>query len=61
MEKVMATPVLSVIIPVYNQWPLTERCLLQLATHRGDLACEVIVVDNGSSDETREALDPLGE
>ena len=56
----MTQPCLSVIIPVYNQWPLTERCLHSLAETSRGIDCEVIVVDNGSSDETASALDAVG-
>lgn len=47
----------SIIIPVINKWELTSACLESLATHTPD-SVEVIVVDNGSSDETREACSP---
>lgn len=42
---------ISVIIPVLDQWRLTEACLRSLAETSPD-DVEVIVVDNGSSDET---------
>ncbi|EGJ51982.1 glycosyltransferase family 2 protein [Desulfocurvibacter africanus] len=49
----------SVIIPVFNKWELTSACLESLAAHSpGDI--EVIVVDNGSTDETRSACGPFG-
>jgi N-acetylglucosaminyl-diphospho-decaprenol L-rhamnosyltransferase len=45
---------IDVVIPAYNRWDLTESCLADLAaqtvTHR------TIVVDNGSTDQTRAAL-----
>ena len=56
----MTKPLFSVIIPACNRWDLTEACLRSLAAHSGDTACEVIVVDNGSTDETAAALEPLG-
>ena len=50
----------SVIIPVYNQWELTRQCLESLKAHTQGAGYEVIVVDNGSSDATAEALPVLG-
>jgi GT2 family glycosyltransferase len=49
---------LSVVIPVYNNWWLTQRCLRALEGLRGDAAAllETIVVDNASTDETAEAI-----
>ena len=50
----------SVIIPVFNNWELTRQCLSSLAENSpADL--EVIVVDNGSTDETATGLEPLGQ
>lgn len=45
---------LSIVIPVYNNWWLTERCLhaLNELRERSVVAFETIVVDNASSDET---------
>ena len=45
------TPV-SVIIPAWNNWALTKDCLAALAAHTPLEALQVIVVDNGSTDET---------
>jgi GT2 family glycosyltransferase/glycosyltransferase involved in cell wall biosynthesis len=42
----------SVIIPVYNNWPVTYRCLESLASCDHHIAIQIIVVDDGSSDET---------
>lgn len=50
----------SVIIPAWNLWELTRDCLLSLAAHSRGANLQVIVVDNGSTDATREALEPLG-
>src|SRR6516165_4984872 len=46
----------TIVIPVYNQARLTERCLQALG--QGDF--EVIIVDDASSDETPELLARLG-
>ena len=50
----MAAPQLSVVIPVFNNWWLTARCLRELERLReaGTVSFETIIVDNGSSDET---------
>ncbi|MBV8343703.1 MAG: glycosyltransferase family 2 protein, partial [Candidatus Eremiobacteraeota bacterium] len=51
-------PDLSVVIPVYDNWWLTARCLRALEALR--LRCafefETIVVDNASTDETPHAI-----
>ncbi len=49
---------LSVVIPVRNNWWLTRRCLDALAALRteGATAFDVIVVDNASTDETPAAM-----
>lgn len=49
---------LSVVIPVYNNWWLTARCLRELQRLReaGTVAFETIVVDNASTDETPDAM-----
>ncbi|MBQ9406531.1 MAG: glycosyltransferase family 2 protein [Desulfovibrio sp.] len=50
----------SVIIPVCNKWHLTEQCLRSLRACTSEYPFEVLVVDNGSSDETVTELDSLG-
>ena len=50
---------ISVIVPVFNQWDYTAKCLHSLRLHTAD-AIQVIVVDNASTDQTREELGPLG-
>ncbi|KYH32685.1 glycosyltransferase [Neomoorella mulderi] len=42
----------SIIIPVFNNWEYTRRCLLSLEAAGYRDKAEVIVVDNASSDET---------
>ncbi len=45
----------ALIVLAWNQWPLTQRCLDSLLA--SDLhAAEIIIVDNGSTDETAAAL-----
>ncbi|MEO8459414.1 MAG: glycosyltransferase [Dokdonella sp.] len=45
----------ALIVLAWNQWPLTRRCLDSLLASELDSA-QVIVVDNGSEDETHDAL-----
>jgi N-acetylglucosaminyl-diphospho-decaprenol L-rhamnosyltransferase len=48
----------DVVLPAYNRWDLTSSCLTHLAAQT--IPHRVIVVDNGSSDETAEALREWG-
>ncbi len=54
----MTAPGLSVVVPVYGNWWLTERCLRELERLRDVSATgfEAIVVDNASPDETPESI-----
>ena len=45
---------LSIVIPVWNKFNFTRSCLKDLLLLPN--YCEIIVVDNGSSDETQETL-----
>ena len=56
----MTSPHLSIIIPVFNQWPLTEQCLRSLREHTPGRFFEVTVVDNNSSDDTTTHCKTLG-
>jgi GT2 family glycosyltransferase len=47
-------PRASIIIPVYNQAAHTLTCLRALAEHPPTASCEILVIDDGSSDQTRE-------
>lgn len=50
-------PLVSVIIPVYNNVRLTAACLNALLRELGSIPIEVIVVDDGSTDGTAEYLE----
>jgi GT2 family glycosyltransferase len=51
-----APPVVSIVIPAWNKWDYTFRCLMALAHNTTDVEHEVIVIDNASTDETEQAL-----
>lgn len=55
-----AKPVVSVVIPVFNNWAMTKDCLESLARHVGTIPFEVILTDNGSTDGTATDADGLG-
>ena len=52
-------PQISIIIPVYNQLSYTLRCLKAIAENLGDLAVEIILINDCSSDRTAEILQSL--
>ncbi|MGH8074545.1 MAG: glycosyltransferase [Lysobacter sp.] len=49
-------PRASIVIPVFNQFRHTLGCLRALASHPSAAAVEIIVIDDGSSDDTETAL-----
>ena len=50
----------SIIIPVFNKVELTQQCLVHLEEVTKGLTYEVIVIDNGSTDDTPVFLASLG-
>ena len=50
------TPAVSVIIPVFNDLTCTIECLLALSANTGDIAFEVIVANDASTDSTQQVL-----
>ncbi len=51
------SPVVSIVIPVYNQIDYTFKCLRSIAELSTEAKIEVIVVNDGSTDNTAETLD----
>ncbi|MEW6994786.1 glycosyltransferase [Colwelliaceae bacterium MEBiC 14330] len=49
-------PVVSVIVPVYNFYSYTLRCLYSIAISKDSTPCEVIIADDLSQDETQSVL-----
>jgi len=50
----------SIVIPVFNQYRFTFHCLAALRRQRSAFGFEVLVVDDGSTDETRAQLSRFG-
>ncbi|MGQ0557343.1 MAG: glycosyltransferase [Nitrospiraceae bacterium] len=57
--RTMPAMTCSIIIPTWNKIELTRQCLTALAASIVDVSFEVIIVDNGSTDGTREFLSEL--
>lgn len=58
-QAVPTEPRASIIIPVFNKFRYTARCLLSLAQLGYLESTEIIVVDDGSSDDTQLVLSGL--
>jgi glycosyltransferase involved in cell wall biosynthesis len=48
-------PLLSIIVPVYNDWAMLDACLQSL-THETGIPFEVIIVDDGSKEAAPEYI-----
>lgn len=48
---------ISVIVPVYNVESFVERCLDSLKAQMGEISTEIIVIDDGSTDESGRIVD----
>jgi O-antigen biosynthesis protein len=60
--KTSVNPIISIIIPVYNQILYTFNCLRSLAyTMDGSLPFEVIVIDDCSQDDTQQVFEMVSE
>lgn len=59
-EYVARQPLVSVIIPAYNSAQFITECLQSVAGQKGGIPLEIIVVDDGSSDDTREKVRVFG-
>ncbi|WP_395646260.1 glycoside hydrolase family 99-like domain-containing protein [Terricaulis sp.] len=52
-------PDVSIVIPVYNQVKYTLECLTSLAATIGGVRAEVIVIDDGSTDQTQTLISAI--
>ena len=48
------SPLVSIIIPVYNQFVYTYDCISSIVENSGDIPYEIIVADDCSTDKTKE-------
>ncbi|NTW40210.1 MAG: glycosyltransferase [Cellulomonadaceae bacterium] len=53
------TPLVSIVIPVHGQWPVTARCLRSFVEHPPTVPYEVVVVDDASPDDSRARLEQV--
>jgi GT2 family glycosyltransferase/glycosyltransferase involved in cell wall biosynthesis len=51
--EISSSPLVSIIIPVYNQWSYTFACLKSILDNSGNVPYEVIIADDNSTDETK--------
>lgn len=56
---VSSEPLVTIVIPIYNNWWVTYRCLRALQSNSDSTPYEVVVVDDASSDQTMEALQSI--
>ena len=52
-----ATKSVSIVIPTFNNWELTEKCIDAIYKSKNSISFEVIIVDNNSTDKTRSQLE----
>lgn len=45
-------PVISIVMPVYNQYKVTYECLKSIAYYKPNVSFEIIIADDGSTDAT---------
>jgi GT2 family glycosyltransferase len=51
-----SAPLVSIIIPVYNQFNFTLRCLKSIQENSSKASAEILIIDDASQDETPKAL-----
>ncbi|WP_152395474.1 glycosyltransferase [Paenibacillus guangzhouensis] len=50
--QTVESPLVSIVIPVYNQWHYTYSCLASILEHSDDVSYEIIIADDVSTDDT---------
>ena len=54
------TPLVSIIIPVHNKYHYTHKCLYSILKHTENIAYQIIIGDDASTDETATIQDRIG-
>jgi len=55
----LAKPLLSVVIPTYNYAAVLPRAVESVLAQLGEMSAELVVIDDGSTDGSRQVLDEL--
>ena len=55
----VAEPLVSILVPMHEQLLATAACLCAIANHSGDMAYEVLVLNDASSEATRTQLERI--
>ena len=50
-------PLISIIIVTYNSAKVIVQCIDSIIKNSGDIKYEILVVDNGSTDDTNQLID----
>ena len=59
MNNYMPSELISIIIPAYNEEESIQQVIAELTAHTSSLNIEIIVIDDGSIDKTREIVEQL--
>ena len=54
-----SSPMVSLIIPVYNKYEMTKECLYSILQHTPNVTYEVIIADDCSTDKTAHITDEI--
>ncbi|HEX8325553.1 MAG TPA: glycosyltransferase family 2 protein [Tepidisphaeraceae bacterium] len=60
IQAIMNQPLFTILIPTYNRGHLIEATVQSVVNQRFD-SCEIVVVDDGSTDNTQSVLEKFGE
>jgi len=55
----LSAPLLSIIVPVFNEWPHLQQSLPNLLAKKFPIEREIIIVESGSTDGSREYIQQI--